>query len=173
MVSWPLVHCLLVVFHVRAHLHTGETRSELFAAKCHMFPSVLLSILFPAYSLIFQHKGYESKYKSWLYFSTKGMNWGLKLLYLLVLKWSQSCLSGELSNLSGTLLCEHQDSFFKYIYPWEDVGGPEKDWVMLQAKEISVLSPHILLARCISLGIIVTHLAWTAHKLESLNKPTK
>ena len=36
-------------------------------------------------------------------------------------------LSGELSNSSGTLLCVHQDSFFKYIYPWEDVGGPEKD----------------------------------------------
>ena len=36
-------------------------------------------------------------------------------------------LSGGLSNSSGTLLCEHQDSFFKYISPWEDVGGPEKD----------------------------------------------
>ena len=36
-------------------------------------------------------------------------------------------LSGGLPNSSGTLLCEHQDSFFKYISPWEDVGGPEKD----------------------------------------------
>ena len=36
-------------------------------------------------------------------------------------------LSGELSNSSGTLLCELQDSLFKYISPWEDVGGPEKD----------------------------------------------
>ena len=52
-------------------------------------------------------------------------------------------LSGELSNLSGTLLCEHQDSFLKYIYPWEDVGGPEKDWVLLQAKEICMFFLHI------------------------------
>ena len=86
MVSWPLVHCLLVIFHVRAHLHTGETRSELLATKFHVSPDVLLSILFPVCSLIFQHKGYESKYEFWLYFSTKGMNQGLKLLYLLVRK---------------------------------------------------------------------------------------
>ena len=52
-------------------------------------------------------------------------------------------LSGGLSNSSGTLLCEHQDSFFKYIYPWEDVGGPEKDQVLLQAKEISMFFLHI------------------------------
>ena len=57
MVSWPLVHCLLVIFHVRAHLHIGETRSELFATKFDVSPSALLSILFPAYSLIFQHIG--------------------------------------------------------------------------------------------------------------------
>ena len=90
MVSWPLIHWLLVIFCVRAHLHTGETKVELFAAKFHVFSSMHLSILFPGYSVTFQHKGYKSKYESWLYFLTKSTNWGLKLSYLLTLKWSQS-----------------------------------------------------------------------------------
>ena len=90
MVSWPLVHWLLVIFCVRAHLHTGETKAELFTTKFHVFSSAHLSILFPACSVTFQHKVYELKYESWLYFLTKSMNWGLKLSHLLTLKWSQS-----------------------------------------------------------------------------------
>jgi len=35
------------------------------------------------------------------------------------------------------------------------------------------LSPRILLASCMSLGIMVTRLAWIAHKFVSSNRPTR
>ena len=160
MVSCLLVHWLLVVFCVMTHLHSGESRSELF---CHQFcvswsvfwglilrkgteiggffcslPTISFSsirvwieiqilaisfnqryksvpkavvftcfsiYLFPFYNLILQHKDTKMKYKFWLYFSTKGINHSLKLLYLLVLKWPQSYLSGELSDSIDSPFC--------------------------------------------------------------------
>ena len=85
-------------------------------------------------------------------------------------------LSGELSNSSDkpTLYsAEGTKIAFQVYLLLEYVGGPEKDQVFVAGQEISRFSLHILLANCISLGMIVTHLAWMAHRLESLNKPTK
>ena len=74
------------------------------------------------------------------------MNQGLKLLYLLVLKWSQSYLSGELSNSSGTLVlysAEGTKIAFQVYLLLEYVGGPEKDQVFVAGQEISKFSLHI------------------------------
>ena len=74
------------------------------------------------------------------------MNWGLKLLYLLVLKWSQSYLSGELSNSSGTLVlysAEGTKIAFQVYLLLEYVGGPEKDQVFVAGQEISKFSLHV------------------------------
>ena len=74
------------------------------------------------------------------------MNWGLKLLYLLVLKWSQSYLSRELSNSCGTLVlysAEGTKIAFQGYLLLEYVGGPEKDQVFVAGQEISKFSLHI------------------------------
>ena len=55
---------------------------------------------------------------------------------------------------------------------WEVVGGPEKDRVLCWwwGGGLHVLSPRILLASWISLGIMVTRLEWMAQRLLSSNK---
>ena len=107
MVSWTLVHWLLVVFHVRAYLHTGETKAKVdFATKFHVFSSVHLSILFPARSVTFQHKGYELKYESWLFFSNQKYESGPEAPIHTYSQVISIKLSGGLTNLSSTLLCE-------------------------------------------------------------------
>ena len=62
------------------------------------------------------------------------------------------------------------------VYPlWEYLGGLEKDWVLFWGllHWFYVLSPWILLANCMSLGIIVIHLTWIAHKFVSSNSPMR
>ena len=134
MVSWPLVHCLLVIFCIRVHLHTREIRSELFCCQFHMSSGAPLSILLLACNLIFQHKGYKSKYEFWLYFSTKGMNRGPKAVIPTCSQVISIMLSGELSNSSDTLLlcsAEGTKVAFQVYLLLENVGGPEKDRVLL------------------------------------------
>ena len=88
-----LVSCSLTIGHFLCQSSFAYQRNQVRAVFATNFvsPSALLSILFSVCNLTVQHKGYKSKYEFWLYFSTKGMNRGLKLLYLLALKWSQSC----------------------------------------------------------------------------------
>ena len=93
-----LVSCSLSIGHFLCQISFAYWRNQvkavlvinLYLQVCSSL-SLKLSILFSACNIIFQHKGYKSKYEFWLYFSTKGMNQGLKLLYLLVLKWPPSC----------------------------------------------------------------------------------
>ena len=47
---------------------------------------------------------------------------------------------------------------FSSIIPLGGFGGPEKDQVLLFCAVAYILFPQILLANCISLGKIVTHL---------------
>ena len=49
----------------------------------------------------------------------------------------------------------------------------ERQFNLPQTKLVIYQSPRILLASCISFGMIVTRLAWMAHKLESSKRPTK
>ena len=86
--------------------------------------------------------------------------------------------SGELLNssdntFSGIMLKGTEIAFQVYLL-LEHVGGPEKDQVFVAGQEISKFSLcRILLANCTSLGMMVTHLARMAHRLESSNRPTK
>ena len=44
---------------------------------------------------------------------------------------------------------------------------------LMQQEGVHRLSPRMRLANCMSLGMMVTHLAWMAQRLESLKSPTK
>ena len=63
---------------------------------------------------------------------------------------------------------------FSKATPFGVWGGPEKDrnvcvlWWCLYT-----LSPQIRLANWMSFGMMVTHLAWIAHRLVSSNSPTR
>ena len=54
-------------------------------------------------------------------------------------------------------------------------GGPEKDRnvCVCGSGTLYALSPQIHLASWMSLGMMVTHWAWMAHKLVSSNNPTR
>ena len=59
-------------------------------------------------------------------------------------------------------------------------GSPQMPWVLLRRTEFCVCgeasqvrSPRILLASWMSLGKMVTHLAWMAQRLVSLNNPMR
>ena len=54
-------------------------------------------------------------------------------------------------------------------------GGPEKDRnvCVFGGGVFYALSPQICLASWMSLGMMVTHWAWMAHKLVSSNRPTR
>ena len=86
-------------------------------------------------------------------------------------------LSGELSNSSDTPFCVVLKALriaFQVYLLLEHVGGPEKDQVFVAGQEISKFSLCIFFfANFTSLGMMETHLTWMAHRLESLNKPTK
>ena len=58
------------------------------------------------------------------------------------------------------------------LSPFGGIGGPERT-VILFVSAIQALSPWILLASWMSFGMMVTHLACIAHRLVSLNNPTK
>ena len=59
-------------------------------------------------------------------------------------------------------------------FPWDTLGGPEKDQVLCVCGEaFHVHSPQILLANWMSLGKMVTHLAWMAQRLVSSNSPMR
>ena len=101
---------------------------------CHQISHVSkhahLSILFPGCSVASQHEGYESKYESWLYFLTKGMNWGLKALIPTYSRVVSIKSSVRLSNLKyHTFLWGVKGiriAFQVYLL-LEGMGGPEKD----------------------------------------------
>ena len=54
-------------------------------------------------------------------------------------------------------------------------GGPEKDRnvCVFGGGGSYALSPRIRLASWMSLGMMVTHRAWMAHRLVSSNRPTR
>ena len=59
-------------------------------------------------------------------------------------------------------------------FPWDALGGPERDPVLCVCGEaFQFCSPQILLANWMSLGKMVTHLAWMAQRLVSLNSPMR
>ena len=63
---------------------------------------------------------------------------------------------------------------FSRQFPWDALGGPEKDRVLCVCGEVSqVHSPWILLASWMSLGKMVTCLAWMVQRLVSLNNPMR
>ena len=63
---------------------------------------------------------------------------------------------------------------FSRQFPWDALGGPEKDQVLCVCGEASqVRSPRIFLASWMSLGKMVTRLAWMAQRLVSSNNPTR
>ena len=128
----------------------GKSGQSCFATNLHVSKCAPLwvwsSILSPACNVSLQHKGYKSKYKFWLYFSTKGTNWGPKAVISTCSQVVSITLSGELSNSSGTLLLYSAEgtkiAFQEYLL-LEYVGGPEKDQVFVAGQEISMFSLHI------------------------------
>ena len=64
---------------------------------------------------------------------------------------------------------------FQTLSPFGVFGGPEKDrrFCLLVSGVSHTRSPRIRLASWISLGMIVTRLAWMAQRLVSSNSPTK
>ena len=148
-------------FHVRAHLHTGEIKAGLFATKFHVFSSVHLSILFPAYSVTSQHKGVQIEIWIMALFFNQMYESGLKAVI-------STCFSSDLNQVKWrvvklkwyTSLWSVRDTkiaFFKYIYLWRMWVVLKSTKFLLQAMEISMFFLHIFssLGVC-PLGMIVT-----------------
>ena len=83
-------------------------------------------------------------------------------------------LSGELSNSSDTpFLCSAEGTkiAFQVYLLLEHVGGPEKDQVFVAGQEISKFSLCIFFLLTVHLlAWWWPHLAWMAHRLESLKQ---
>ena len=172
----PTAH--LVSFCVKPHLHKSETRV---GSISHQKPCALeahTSLHQFWFSVIFHHTGHKSKYESCLYFLTKGTNQSPGAHYPL----NSSTHSSSFYVYSCQLWsrwCQPQVSYttksFSIIFPLGTLGWSWKgpNFVLGLSVIFYVLSPWILLMSWISFGIIVTHLAWMAHKFVSSKSPTR
>ena len=63
---------------------------------------------------------------------------------------------------------------FEGVYLWEGLVALKRTEFDVEAgRKPQALSPRIRLANWMSLGMMVTRLAWMAHKLASSNNPTR
>ena len=130
MVSWPLVHWLLVIFHVRAHLHTGETKVGQF---CHQISCVFKCT--PLYSVScllcnFWTQRVQTEIQIMALFSNQKYESEPEAL---IPTYSQTILIKLSVGLSKSLWSVRGVTIaFQAYLLLEDMGGPEKDWVLLQ-----------------------------------------